>query len=256
MLGTIVNAGAIILGCAAGLLLRRGIPERVTDAVMKGIGLCVIYIGVSGALNGEKTIAMIIAMAAGGAIGTALDLNGGMERLGRLLEEKLARGGSGLSAGFVTASLIYCVGAMAVVGSLQSGLTGSHDMLFTKSLLDGISAIVLTASLGMGVGLSAVSVLIYQGAITLLAGLLAPVLTDGGDDLRGEYADIRIGLEYDRRYEDKGDGLCTRHIPRYTPVLCAVILRQVIAGSLGEPNNYRAFFAVRVVMALRSVIKS
>ena len=98
--------------------------------------------------------------------------------MGRLLEEKLARGGSGLSAGFVTASLIYCVGAMAVVGSLQSGLTGSHDMLFTKSLLDGISAIVLTASLGMGVGLSAVSVLIYQGAITLLAGLLAPVLTD------------------------------------------------------------------------------
>ena len=146
MLGTIVNAGAIILGCAAGLLLRRGIPDRVTDAVMKGIGLCVIYIGVSGALEGEKTIAMIIAMAAGGAIGTA--------------------------------SLIYCVGAMAVVGSLQSGLTGNCDMLYTKSLLDGISAIVLTASLGIGVGLSAASVLIYQGAITLLAGLLAPVLTD------------------------------------------------------------------------------
>ena len=101
-----------------------------------------------------------------------------MERLGRLLEEKLARGGSGLSAGFVTASLIYCVGAMAVVGSLQSGLTGNCDMLYTKSLLDGISAIVLTASLGIGVGLSAASVLIYQGAITLLAGLLAPVLTD------------------------------------------------------------------------------
>lgn len=228
MLGTIVNAGAIILGCAAGLLLRRGIPDRVTDAVMKGIGLCVIYIGVSGALEGEKTIAMIIAMAAGGAIGTALDLNGGMERLGRLLEEKLARGGSGLSTGFVTASLIYCVGAMAVVGSLQSGLTGSHDMLYTKSLLDGISAIVLTASLGIGVGLSAVSVLIYQGAITLLAGAAcarADGCRGGGDDLRGEYADIRTGLEYDRRYEDKGDGLCTRHIPRYTPVLCAVILR-------------------------------
>ena len=98
--------------------------------------------------------------------------------MGRLLEEKLARGGSGLSTGFVTASLIYCVGAMAVVGSLQSGLTGSHDMLFTKSLLDGISAIVLTASLGIGVGLSAASVFVYQGAITLLAGLLAPVLTD------------------------------------------------------------------------------
>lgn len=180
MLGTIVNAGAIVLGCAVGLLLKRGIPERVTDAVMKGIGLCVIYIGMSGALKGEKTIAMIIAMAAGGAIGTALDLNGGMERLGKLLEEKFTKSGSGggISVGFVTASLIYCVGAMSVVGSLQSGLTGSHDMLFTKSLLDGISAIVLTASLGIGVGLSAVSVFVYQGVITLLAGLLAPVLTD------------------------------------------------------------------------------
>ena len=180
MLGTIVNAGAIVLGCAVGLLLKRGIPERVTDAVMKGIGLCVIYIGMSGALKGEKTIAMIIAMAAGGAIGTALDLNGGMERLGKLLEEKITKSGSGggISVGFVTASLIYCVGAMSVVGSLQSGLTGSHDMLFTKSLLDGISAIVLTASLGIGVGLSAASVFVYQGVITLLAGLLAPVLTD------------------------------------------------------------------------------
>ena len=180
MLGTIVNAGAIVLGCAVGLLLKRGIPERVTDAVMKGIGLCVIYIGMSGALKGEKTIAMIIAMAAGGAIGTALDLNGGMERLGKLLEEKFTKSGSGggISVGFVTASLIYCVGAMSVVGSLQSGLTGSHDMLFTKSLLDGISAIVLTASLGIGVGLSAARVFVYQGVITLLAGLLAPVLTD------------------------------------------------------------------------------
>ena len=180
MLGTIVNAGAIVLGCAVGLLLKRGIPERVTDAVMKGIGLCVIYIGMSGALKGEKTIAMIIAMAAGGAIGTALDLNGGMERLGKLLEEKFTKSGSGggISVGFVTASLIYCVGAMSVVGSLQSGLTGSHDMLFTKSLLDGISAIVLTASLVIGVGLSAASVFVYQGVITLLAGLLAPVLTD------------------------------------------------------------------------------
>ena len=144
--------------------------------------------------------------------------------MGRLLEEKLARGGSGLSAGFVTASLIYCVGAMAVVGSLQSSLTGSHDM-FYKVASGRHFRHSSTASLGIGVGLSAVSVLIYQGAITLLAGLLAPVLTDAvvaEMTCVGEYADIRTGLEYDRRYEDKGDGLCTRHIPRYTP-LCYVL---------------------------------
>ncbi len=180
MLGTIVNAAAILLGCGLGLLLKRGVPERVTDTVMKGVGLCVIYIGISGALEGEKTLAMIIAMASGGAIGTALNLNGRMEQLGKLIEDKLTRGGhgGGLSRGFVTASLIFCVGAMAVVGSLQSGLTGNCDMLFTKALLDGISSVVLATSLGAGVGLSAVCVFIYQGALTLLAGLLSPVLTE------------------------------------------------------------------------------
>lgn len=178
MLGTIVNTLAILLGCGIGLLLKRGINAKVTDAIMKGISLCVIYIGIDGMLEGSKTLAVIIAMALGAAIGTLLDLNGKMEKLGKVIEGRVLGGGAGIAQGFVTASLIYCVGAMAVVGSLQSGLNGDHSMLYTKALLDGISAMVLTASLGAGVGLSAASVFVYQGALTLLAGLIAPVLSD------------------------------------------------------------------------------
>lgn len=178
MLGTIVNTLAILAGCGIGLLLKRGINAKVTDAIMKGISLCVIYIGIDGMLEGSKTLAVIIAMALGAAIGTLLDLNGKMEKLGKVIESRISGGGAGIAQGFVTASLIYCVGAMAVVGSLQSGLNGDHSMLYTKALLDGISAMVLTASLGAGVGLSAASVFVYQGALTLLAGLIAPVLSD------------------------------------------------------------------------------
>lgn len=178
MLGTIVNTLAILAGCAIGLLLKRGINEKVTDAIMKGISLCVIYIGIDGMLEGGKTLAVIIAMALGAAIGTLLDLNGKMEKLGKMIEGRISNGVADIAQGFVTASLIYCVGAMAVVGSLQSGLNGDHSMLYTKALLDGISAMVLTASLGAGVGLSAASVFVYQGALTLLAGLIAPVLSD------------------------------------------------------------------------------
>lgn len=178
MLGTIVNTLAILAGCAIGLLLKRGINEKVTDAIMKGISLCVIYIGIDGMLEGSKTLAVIIAMALGAAIGTLLDLNGKMEKLGKMIEGRISNGVADIAQGFVTASLIYCVGAMAVVGSLQSGLNGDHSMLYTKALLDGLSAMVLTASLGAGVGLSAASVFVYQGALTLLAGLIVPVLSD------------------------------------------------------------------------------
>ncbi len=180
MLGTIVNTLAVAAGGAIGLLLKKGIPQKVTDAVMQGLALCVIFMGVSGALEGSKTLAMIVAMALGAVLGTLLDLDGRLNKLGDAIENKMAPGGQGrIATGFVTASLLYCVGAMAIVGSLQSGLTGDHSMLYTKSMLDFISSIVLCASLGVGVILSAVTLFVYQGVITLLAQALAPVLTDG-----------------------------------------------------------------------------
>ena len=179
MLGTIVNTVAVVAGGAIGLLLKKGIPQKVTDAVMQGLALCVIAMGISGALGGSKTLTMIVSMALGAVVGTLLDLDGRLNRLGENVEKKLAPGGQGrIATGFVTASLLYCVGALGIVGSLQSGLTGDHSMLYTKSMPDFISSIVLCASLGVGVMLSAATLFLYQGLITLLAQALAPVLTD------------------------------------------------------------------------------
>ena len=179
MLGTIVNTLAVAAGGAIGLLLKKGIPQKITDAVMQGLALCVIFMGVSGALEGSKTLAMIVAMALGAVVGTLLDLDGRLNKLGDTIEAKMGPGGQGkIATGFVIASLLYCVGALAIVGSLQSGLTGDHSMLYTKSMLDFISSIVLCASLGVGVILSAVTLFLYQGVITLLAQALAPILTD------------------------------------------------------------------------------
>lgn len=178
MLGTLVNAGAIVVGSLVGLLLKKGLPEKITDAIMKGVALCVLYIGLDGCLEGDNALIAILSIVLGALVGTALDLDGRLSALGDYMERKLQAGGGSFSTAFVTASLLFCVGAMAVVGSLQSGLTGNHTMLYTKSMLDGISSVVFAATLGPGVLMAGVAVLLYQGAITLLAQALAPVLND------------------------------------------------------------------------------
>ncbi len=187
MLGTVVNALAVIvLGCI-GLLFKKAINEKMSDLLMKGIGLCVIYIGISGALDAGNSLSpadtnsliTIIAMTLGGILGHICDLDGRMNSLGEKIQNKFAKGDSKstIAEGFVTASLIYCVGAMAILGSLQSGLEGNHTTLFVKSLLDGIMSIILAAQLGFGVLLSAIPVFIYQGAITLCAHWIEPFLS-------------------------------------------------------------------------------
>ena len=180
MLGTIVNAAAVIVGSLLGLLFKKGIPEKISDTVMKGIALCVLYIGISGALSGTNALITILSMVVGGVIGQMLDLDEWLNRLGDLLGCKFSKDGGGgtVAQGFVTASLLFCVGSMAIVGSIQSGLTGHHEMLLTKSLLDGVSAIVFASTLGVGVLFSAAFVLVYQGTITLLAQWVAPFMSD------------------------------------------------------------------------------
>ena len=179
MLGTIVNAAAIVAGSLIGSLFKKGFSKKIADAVMTGLALCVLYIGVSGALEGQHVLAVILSMVVGGIAGTLLDLDARLKKLGDRIEARMKRGAqTGFSNGLVTASLLYCVGAMAVLGALASGLRGDHSILYTKSLLDFISAIVLAATLGMGVAFSAVPVLLYQGLITLLAQFVAPALND------------------------------------------------------------------------------
>ena len=180
MVGTLINTVAILVGTALGLLLRKGIPERLRETVVQGQGLCVILIGLSGALKTGDTLCMIICMVAGALIGAAINIEKRLNDLGAFLERKVTRGqgetGS-VARGFVSASLLFCVGAMAIVGAMDSGLRGDHSTLIAKSALDGISAIFFASSLGIGVGLSAFAVLIYQGAIALLAMWIEPLLT-------------------------------------------------------------------------------
>ncbi|WP_022664192.1 DUF554 domain-containing protein [Desulfospira joergensenii] len=176
MLGTFVNCLAIIAGSLVGLLFKNGIPERYNQTILQAIGLCVILVGLRMALGCQDLIIVIISMALGSVIGELIGIEDLLERLGKLLEKKFSGQGPGFSTGFVTASLLFCVGSMAIVGSLESGLLGKHDTLFAKSCLDGITGMVLTSSLGVGVMFSAGPVLIYQGAITLAAGVLKPLL--------------------------------------------------------------------------------
>lgn len=188
MLGTLVNAAAIIVGGAIGLLLKKGLPKKMADTLMKGLGLCTLYIGISGCLEGENTLVLIVSMVLGTILGEVVDLDDKINRLGNFLEWKFGGKKSdaaevpgqkvSLAEGFVTSSLLFCVGAMAIVGSLQSGLTGNHDTLFAKSLLDFVAAIIFASSLGVGVLLSAGLLFLYQGSITLLAQFIEPFLTD------------------------------------------------------------------------------
>ncbi len=180
MLGTLINFALILLGSFLGIILRKGLPERMNRTVMCGLGLATVLIGLNGALKSADTLCIIVCVAVGSLIGSALDIEHQLDRLGRFAERKLGglAGEGSISKGFVTASLVFCVGAMAIVGSINSGIHGDHSTLIAKAVIDGIASIVFASTLGVGVALSAVSVLVYQGTITLLASALAPVLTE------------------------------------------------------------------------------
>ena len=179
MFGTIVNVISILIGCLIGGIAKGRIPENISKTIMHGLALCVIYIGVSGSLEGENTLLIIISIAIGALIGEIIDIDKILNNLGEYFERKFSKNkDSSIAQGFITSSLLFCVGAMAIVGSLESGLTGNHDTLIAKSMLDGISAVIFTSTLGYGVMLSAITVFVYQGSIALFASSISPILSD------------------------------------------------------------------------------
>ena len=196
-MGTIINSLAIIIGGTIGLFFKKGLPSTLSTNIMNGLALCVLYIGISGSFKSENTLILILSMVIGVMIGEVLDLDKRVGQLGDLIEKKVKRKNDSvsISEGFVTASLLFCVGAMAIVGSIQEGLSGNREMLLTKSMLDGISSIIFSSSLGIGVIFSAGLVLVYQGGITLLASSLAPYLTDSVvNEMTGVGSLLIIGL--------------------------------------------------------------
>ena len=190
-LGTIVNVGAILAGCAAGLLLKGGLPRRLQDTISSSVGLCVVFVGITGALKGlmsidgagfetKDTLVTVICMVAGAALGEWINIEYRLEQLGEWCKSKIPGGqASGtFTEAFVSSSLLFCVGAMAIVGSLEDGLNHNYSTLFTKAVMDGVLSVVFTAALGIGTAFSIFPVGIYQGSMTALAGLVKPYLTD------------------------------------------------------------------------------
>lgn len=180
MIGTVINTIAVLLGATIGLVLKKGFSEKLADALMKGLGLCTLYLGISGSLKGENALILILSMVAGTLIGHGLDLEDKVNRLGIRLENRFNRNGNekvSVAEGFVTASLLFCVGAMTIVGSLEAGLTNDYSMLLNKSVLDFVSSIIFASTLGIGVVFSAAFVFLFQGAITLFAQWMSPLLS-------------------------------------------------------------------------------
>lgn len=178
MLGTIVNAIAIIVGGTIGVFFRSGISERFKETIMQGLGLSVLLIGLNMSLKTHNELIVILSLVIGGLLGEALDINQALENFGEKLQKLVNTKEGDFVKGFVMASLVYCIGAMAIMGALESGLTGQHKILFAKSTIDGISAVIFSSTMGVGVAFSALSVFIYQATITLLANSIKPFLVD------------------------------------------------------------------------------
>jgi uncharacterized membrane protein YqgA involved in biofilm formation len=167
MLGPLVNAAAIVVCALAGCFLIRGIPERFEEIIKKAIGLSIMYVGLKGALENQRVLLLIMSMVIGAVIGELINIDRLMNRFGDWTERKLKMSGGTFSKGFVSASILFCTGSMAIVGSMQSGLQGNHETLFAKSILDGSISLVFGASMGIGVVFSAIPVLVYQAGIAL-----------------------------------------------------------------------------------------
>lgn len=178
MNGTLVNGIAIAVGGLLGLFLQQSLFKRVSERLMMAIGLVVFVIGLQGVIAYPDLLILILSIAIGAYLGEVWDLDGWMNRFGKAAETQFAKGSDGrFATGLVSASLLFAVGAMAIVGSLESGLRGEETTLYVKSLLDFIAAIVFASTFGVGVIFSAIPVMVYQGSITLLAVFIAPYLT-------------------------------------------------------------------------------
>jgi uncharacterized membrane protein YqgA involved in biofilm formation len=217
MVGTLINVGTVLAGTAIGTAVGPRLPERIQQRVLAGLGMITLALGVDLALawgredtSTSTPLYVLAGILLGGIAGELLGIERRLEGLGDRIQARLAAQGghSTISEGFVTASLLFCVGSLTVVGSIQDGLTGDYELLATKAVLDGFAAIALAATLGWGVGLSAITVLVVQGAITLGAGLFEDVLVGealavmtsaGGITIIGialkllDVADVKVG---------------------------------------------------------------
>ncbi len=179
MFAVFVNMALVLVGSAVGLLLKNRFSERMGQAVMKGLGLCTMGIGMSSLLGGKDTLCTIICVALGTILGEWLNIEKGMDDLGELLRRKLIKGegNSRFVEGFVNATVLYCVGAMSINGAIAAGINGDYSILISKSVMDMVSSITFAAAMGIGVPFAVIPILLYEGGLTLLAGVVGPYLS-------------------------------------------------------------------------------
>jgi hypothetical protein len=186
--GTLINAAAVLAGTAVGTLLGGRLPERIRETVMHGLGLFTLVLGVSQGLEAFRpplsdvtrgaVLIILGSVLVGGVLGELLRIERGLDRAGEALKARFGRGQARFTEGFVVASLVFCVGPLTILGSIQDGLTGDYQLLAIKSLLDGFGALAFASALGWGVGFSVITILVYQGALSLSATALAGAFSD------------------------------------------------------------------------------
>ncbi len=242
MTGTLINLATVLLGSALGLLIGDRLPERVRETVMRGLGLVTLVIGTQMAFGSANILIVLGSIAAGGMLGEWLDIERGLARLGAWLEGHAAawtrrpgRAGADESArfirGFVTASLVFCVGPMTILGSIQDGLTGDYRLLAIKAMLDGFAALAFASSLGIGVAFAGLTILVYQGGLSLLAAqadrlLTAPMVTE----MTAAGGVLLLGLAISALLEIK-----PIRVANYLPALLLAPLIVAILTALGLP---------------------
>jgi uncharacterized protein len=180
MLATVINALAIVAGSLIGMLLKKGLSKRFESAIFTAAGVTTLVIGVQMALKTSHVLALALALILGGLLGTAIDIEGAVLRFGGRLKNRFARGdeSGNFALGFLNASVLFCSGAMAIIGSFKAGTEGDYTLLFTKSILDGILSLLFASAMGIGVAFAALSVFVYQGSLTLLSIWVKPFVSD------------------------------------------------------------------------------
>ncbi|MFQ9979679.1 DUF554 domain-containing protein [Clostridium cadaveris] len=177
LLGTIADTLAIVVGTFIGLLFKKGISEKLSRTLMQALGLCALFVGIDGASKVDNLMVVIICMSLGALIGELVDIDARLNNLGFKIQGKFKSKKGNIAEAFVSTTLLFCVGAMSIVGALNSGLQGDHTVLLSKSILDGVTAIIFASALGSGVLISATVVFAYEGVITIFASFLSPILS-------------------------------------------------------------------------------
>lgn len=227
MYAVLVNAASIVVGGIVGSCLRGGLPERYRKILESGLALCVLVIGVTGAIQTASVMGVIVSIVVGSIVGEWMRIEDHLDRAGAWAQRRFGRGDAGFSQGFISATLLFCVGAMAVVGSLEAGLSGNPDTLLAKSALDGVSAAIFASTMGPGVILSVIPLTLYQGGIALLAGSLAPILSTAAvTELSATGCVLIIGLSLNMLGVTK-DRI---RVGNMLPAMLVIVLYQMVAG--------------------------